>query len=78
VTGYLCDDLDDMTARLTEVRQLDRTASWAAVADRFTTQRMVADYVALFERVLRSRQLRANGRHPTRVDGRNYATLRRP
>jgi hypothetical protein len=44
------------------------------VADGFTTQRMVADYVALFERVLRSRQLNANGRHPTGVHGQRSAS----
>jgi glycosyltransferase involved in cell wall biosynthesis len=78
VTGYLCDDLDDMAARLTQVPHLDRTACWATVAERFTTQRMVADYVALFERVLLSRQLSANGRHPTRLHGHRAATWPRP
>lgn len=69
VTGYLCDDLDDMTARLTDVRYLDRTACWEAAAERFTARRMVAGYVAPFERVPLSRQLSANGRHATRLHG---------
>src|SRR5918995_1967085 len=79
VTGYLCDDLDDMTARLTGVRHhLDRAACRAAVAERFTTQRMVAEHVALFERVLHSRQPSADGRHPTRSDGERPAARRSP
>jgi len=69
VTGYLCDDLDDLAAKLTGARHLDRAACRAAVADRFTTERMVAEHVALFESVLGSRRMSAAAGHPTQVDG---------
>jgi glycosyltransferase involved in cell wall biosynthesis len=55
VTGYLCDDMDDLAAKLSGARCLDRAACQAAVADRFTTERMAAEHVALFERVLCTR-----------------------
>ena len=54
VTGYLCDDLDDLAAKLVEVKRLDRAPCRAAVADRFTTERMVREHVTLFQRVLRA------------------------
>jgi glycosyltransferase involved in cell wall biosynthesis len=76
VTGYLCDDMDDLAAKLTAAQQLDRAACREAVVARFTTQRMVSDHLALFERVLHSRQVSSNGRHPTRLDERS-ALLRR-
>jgi glycosyltransferase involved in cell wall biosynthesis len=55
VTGYLCNDMDDLAAKLTAARCLDRAACQAAVADRFTTERMAAEHITLFERVLCSR-----------------------
>ena len=59
VTGYLCDDLDDLAAKLPEVTRLDRAACRIAIEERFTTQRMVAEHIAVFERVLCSRRVRA-------------------
>jgi glycosyltransferase involved in cell wall biosynthesis len=52
VTGFLCHDEEDMAARLDEVDQLDRRACRAAVEGYFSTRRMVAEYVELFEQVL--------------------------
>jgi glycosyltransferase involved in cell wall biosynthesis len=71
VTGYLCDGVDDLAARLTQARSLDRAACRAAVARRFTTQRMVAEHLALFERVLPGQRVASNGSHsqPARVNG---------
>jgi glycosyltransferase involved in cell wall biosynthesis len=69
VTGYLCDDLDDLAAKLSEAGRLDRTAARAAVEDRFTTDRMVAQHLAVFERVLSSRQVDSAAAHLTRGNG---------
>jgi glycosyltransferase involved in cell wall biosynthesis len=76
VTGYLCEDMGDLAAKLEEAYRLDRAACWAAVAQRFTTQRMVSDHVALFERVLEARRMSPNGSHPTRGDGERSAMPR--
>jgi glycosyltransferase involved in cell wall biosynthesis len=59
VTGFLCDDMDDLAAKLGEAGHLDRAACRAAVVDRFTTERMVAAHVALFERVLCTHRARS-------------------
>jgi glycosyltransferase involved in cell wall biosynthesis len=59
VTGYLSDDMDDLVADLARVSRLDRSDCRAAVVDRFTTDRMVAEHIALFERVLCSRRARS-------------------
>ncbi|HKY65769.1 MAG TPA: glycosyltransferase family 4 protein [Acidimicrobiales bacterium] len=59
VTGFLCDDMDDLATKLGEARHLERAACRAAVADRFTTERMVAEHVAVFERVLWAHRARS-------------------
>jgi len=53
VTGFLCNDLEELTKRLGDVSQLDRPACREAAEQRFSLDRMVADHVALFERVIR-------------------------
>lgn len=52
VTGYLCADVEEMANRMLDVGDLDRRACRAVVAERFSTERMVADHVALYTRVL--------------------------
>jgi glycosyltransferase involved in cell wall biosynthesis len=71
VTGYLCDGMDDLAARLSDTQRLDRAACRAAVAQRFTTRRMVADHLAVFERALDGHRVSSDGRPPpaTRVNG---------
>jgi glycosyltransferase involved in cell wall biosynthesis len=51
-TGYLCLDEEDMAARLSQVVDLDRAACRASIAARFSTERMVADHLALYRRVV--------------------------
>ena len=51
-TGYLCDDEAAMTEQLDAVDELDRGACRAAFEQRFSADRMVDDYVQLFERVV--------------------------
>lgn len=59
VTGYLCRDDDDLARRLGDAAALDRAACRRAAEERFSTERMVADHLALFERVLHDRGARA-------------------
>jgi glycosyltransferase involved in cell wall biosynthesis len=59
VTGYLCKDGDDLANRLGDVAAIDRAACRRAAEERFSTERMVADHLALFERVLADRARRS-------------------
>jgi glycosyltransferase involved in cell wall biosynthesis len=52
-TGFLCRDEHEMAARLGDVASIDRAACRAAVEARFTTDRMVADHLALYRRLVR-------------------------
>lgn len=55
VTGYVCDERPEMVAVVGEVGKLDRRACRAAVEQRFSTERMVADHLELFESLLATR-----------------------
>lgn len=58
-TGFLCSDIDEMTARIDDVPALDRAACRAAVEQRFSTARMCEQYATLFSHVVgRSHSLR--------------------
>jgi glycosyltransferase involved in cell wall biosynthesis len=52
VTGFLCTDEEDMVRRLHGVDRLDRRACRASVEKSFSTERMVADHLALYKRLL--------------------------
>ena len=56
ITGFLCDDVDQLAQRLTELDRLDRRACRRAAEERFSTERMVADHLDLFERILVDRR----------------------
>lgn len=51
-TGFLCRDEADMAEKLDLVGGLDRAACRASVEARFSTERMVADHLELYHRVL--------------------------
>jgi glycosyltransferase involved in cell wall biosynthesis len=51
VTGYLPPTLEEMTNRVHDAPRIDRDRCRAAVAERFSTTRMVAEHLALYERV---------------------------
>ncbi|MGH9182770.1 MAG: glycosyltransferase family 4 protein [Acidimicrobiales bacterium] len=55
VTGFLCDDEDDMAAHLHRVGELDRLACRAEVERRFSTARMVQQHLELFESLVAAR-----------------------
>lgn len=54
VTGFLCDDEDDLAGRMREAAGLDRSACRAVAEEKFSTKRMVADHIRLYEEVLQT------------------------
>lgn len=52
LTGFVCRDEDDMLAALGRVSEIDRAACRAAAEQRFSLQRMAADYAELYEGVI--------------------------
>ncbi len=57
VTGFICENLDDMVAAINRLPLIERRRCRDSFDERFTVERMVKDYVALYERmaVTRSR-----------------------
>lgn len=55
VTGYLCGSVDEAVDALARVPELERKACRRAVEERFTAERMVSEYVELYEQVLQGR-----------------------
>jgi glycosyltransferase involved in cell wall biosynthesis len=51
-TGFICEDEAEMTAAINRIDQIDRGACRDAVEGYFSTRRMVADHLALFESLL--------------------------
>jgi glycosyltransferase involved in cell wall biosynthesis len=49
VTGFLCRDLDDMTAAVKHLPSLDRRECRSAFERRFTVERMAAHYVHIYD-----------------------------
>jgi glycosyltransferase involved in cell wall biosynthesis len=64
VTGFLGTE-DDLVAAAGQVGELDRAACRAAVAERFSTTRMVDEHLDLFSRILAAR---AAGRRAAQTD----------
>jgi glycosyltransferase involved in cell wall biosynthesis len=52
VTGFLCADDAALVQAIERVDELDRAACRAAVVERFSTERMVAAYIALYRDVM--------------------------
>lgn len=52
VTGFVVDDVDDAVNAVFRIGELDRRAIRARCADRFSRDRMVDDYLAVYERLL--------------------------
>jgi len=53
VTGLLCRDADEMTARLPDVARIDRAACRKIVEAHFSTGRMVAEHLDLYAQLVR-------------------------
>ena len=54
-TGFLVDNCAEAAAAVAEIAGLDRAKCRAVAARRFSAERMVLDYVAVYEQVLRGR-----------------------
>jgi glycosyltransferase involved in cell wall biosynthesis len=55
VTGYLCDSVDQAVAAVGSVHELSRAACRRTFEQRFTSERMMRDYVAIYRRILDQR-----------------------
>jgi glycosyltransferase involved in cell wall biosynthesis len=55
VTGFLVDDLEGAVAAVARIGEIDRAACRAAVASRFSAQRMAEEYHALYGQVIDGR-----------------------
>lgn len=65
VTGFLCEDVDDMVAVLPRVDDIDRAACRQRAVERFSVERMVAGHVEVYERVIAEHAGRVPaGAHP--------------
>ena len=51
-TGFLCDDTDSLVKALRRVEALNRSRSREVVEQRFSSQRMAADHIALYHRAI--------------------------
>jgi len=49
VTGYLCDNEEEMVQRVLEIDKIDRRACRASIEGHFNARRMVQEYLQLFE-----------------------------
>ncbi len=63
VTGFVVDNVDEAVAACGRLHEIDRAGVRAQFDKRFTSRRMAADYVTLYERLIAARkpQLRAVG-----------------
>ena len=52
-TGFLCDDEDAMVEAIGRIGELDRSDCRLAVEGYFSTNRMVAEHIELFESMMR-------------------------
>jgi glycosyltransferase involved in cell wall biosynthesis len=51
-TGYLCDDLGSLGRALRKVQGLDRSHCRAIAEERFSSRRMVAEHIAVYQRAI--------------------------
>jgi glycosyltransferase involved in cell wall biosynthesis len=77
-TGFLCADEDDMAAKLALVPHLDRARCRRRAADKFSTTRMVHDYIALYRRLLGKPVAVAPGETGRRYSGQRRDSAARP
>ena len=58
VTGYICDNIGEMAQAVAGLSLLDRTRCREIFEKRFTVERMVKDYVAIYENMAASHRPR--------------------
>lgn len=67
VTGFLCNDEQEMVAAVEKVGTIDRAACRAAAAERFSLERMARDHEHLYRRILISGSSRTNTNGTLRI-----------
>jgi glycosyltransferase involved in cell wall biosynthesis len=55
VTGFVCDDLEQAVAAVGRVHELSRETCRRVFEQRFTSERMMRDYVSIYRRILDQR-----------------------
>jgi glycosyltransferase involved in cell wall biosynthesis len=63
VTGFICDDLDQAVAAVLRVHELSRRTCRRVFEQRFTAARMAGDYLAIYHRLVESREPRNHREH---------------
>jgi mannose-6-phosphate isomerase-like protein (cupin superfamily) len=63
-TGYLVAEVDEAVARLRQVAELDRQRCRQWVAERFSSNRMVSEYIAVYQRILEREKPHAHHASP--------------
>jgi glycosyltransferase involved in cell wall biosynthesis len=52
VTGFVCEGIDEMTAAVQRIPEIDRGRCRWSFEQRFTVERMAQDYLKVYERAL--------------------------
>ncbi len=55
ITGFLVQDLDGMAEAVKKIKQLDRSQCRKWIKERFSADRMVQDYIRVYEKIIGSR-----------------------
>jgi glycosyltransferase involved in cell wall biosynthesis len=57
ITGFLVNNLDEMVKAVDKVRQLDRLQCRKLVKERFSVDRMVQDYMEVYEKIINQKKV---------------------
>jgi glycosyltransferase involved in cell wall biosynthesis len=68
VTGFICDNLDGMVAAIDRLPLIRRQRCRDSFRTRFTVERMVQDYLAIYHRMAVRPMVHMNGRSSRLVD----------
>jgi len=56
VTGFLVNSLDEMAEAVVKVKKLDRSQCRKLIKERFSVDRMVKDYIEVYEKIIRKKK----------------------
>ena len=56
ITGFLVHDLDEMIEAVVKAKQLDRSQCRKLIRERFSVDRMVQDYIEVYEKIIRQKK----------------------
>ena len=69
VTGFICDSVEDMAARVRTLGRFDRRRCRARACERFSASRMVADHERLYRALSSVQRIDAGTRHSSATTG---------